>query len=173
MEAWTAVLLGCLCCAALVTDLRRSVIPNKLTGLFGGLGLIGHGAFHGWQGLLFSAVGALSGFLVMLVLYAMRGVGAGDVKLFAAIGSLTGWSIMLHILMYAVLIAGAVGTVWLMHLQLKKVRRFLRLRPSSAPYGLASLLYGPRPAGKREPLQFPFMLAVAPAVLLTCVFTLA
>jgi prepilin peptidase CpaA len=167
LEPWVVILLGTLCCAALVTDLRRSVIPNKLTGLFGCLGMLLHGVIYGWHGLLFSAVGALAGFIVMLILYGLRGVGAGDVKLFASIGSLTGWSMMLQILFYAVLISGVIGTVWLMHLHLKKTRRPFRLLPSS---GITALIYGPRPAGRREPLQFPFMLAVAPAVLLVCAF---
>lgn len=82
-------LAGLLFCAA-VTDLRSYRIPNWLTfpALIVGLGL--HTYLHGTDGLIFSVEGLGVGLGMFLVLYAMGGMGAGDVKLLAAVGSFIG-----------------------------------------------------------------------------------
>ena len=86
---------------AAVYDARYRRIPNWLTlaGVLIGLALNAYqyGALPtpvvqgSWQGLLFSLQGFGLGFGVYLLLYALRAMGAGDVKLMAAVGSLVGW----------------------------------------------------------------------------------
>jgi prepilin peptidase CpaA len=76
--------------AACVTDLRMRRIPNVLTL---GAALVGFG-YHllagGWEGLLGSLAGWGLGLVLFLPLFALRGLGGGDVKLLAALGAWLG-----------------------------------------------------------------------------------
>lgn len=71
-------------------DLRTRRIPNWLSvsGVCAGLawGLIA----HGWPGLAQAALGLGLALAIYVPLYALRGMGAGDVKLMAAAGALIG-----------------------------------------------------------------------------------
>ncbi|GAC41799.1 A24 family peptidase [Paenibacillus popilliae] len=103
---WTC---GVLLLAAFATDVRTHKIPNRLTMLAVAAGFIIHGAANGWQGLVFSGLGAGSGFGIMLLLYIMKAVGAGDVKLFAAIGALTGMYLTWQIFIFSILYGGLIA----------------------------------------------------------------
>ena len=73
-----------------IFDVQQRRIPNRLTypGIVAGLVL--QTFLYGWRGSL----SAIEGFLllggIMFMFYAVRAMGAGDVKLMAAIGSLVG-----------------------------------------------------------------------------------
>ena len=82
-----AVLCSVVAC---VTDVREQRIPNALTFSCAGLGLALHSGLHGWHGLATSLAGGLVAGLLFAVLYALGGMGAGDVKLAAALGFLMG-----------------------------------------------------------------------------------
>lgn len=93
---WSVAVL--LSAAASVSDIRSGRIPNRLVllGLLSGLGLayvLGAGGwgFAGGAGLLAALQGLLAGALLLLPLYLLRLLGAGDVKLMAALGALLGW----------------------------------------------------------------------------------
>src|SRR5690242_9150696 len=75
---------------ATVMDLWKFKVYNALTVplLLGGLAY--HGLAHGSGAFLGSLSGAAFGFAVLIVFYAMGGMGAGDVKLMAAIGAWLG-----------------------------------------------------------------------------------
>src|SRR5262249_14558706 len=72
---------------AAVMDLWKFKVYNALTVPLFLTGLAYHFAAGGVHGLLGSLSGALFGFAVLIVAYAMGGMGAGDVKLMAAIGA--------------------------------------------------------------------------------------
>lgn len=73
-----------------VIDVQQHRIPNWLTypGII--LGVMLRGLLFGWKGLSGAAVGCLLAGGIMFIFYAVRAMGAGDVKLMAAIGSLVG-----------------------------------------------------------------------------------
>ena len=70
--------------AAFITDLRSMKIPNVLTVSAMLSGPVYHGVLDGWEGL-FSLKGLGAGFLILLIMYFIGAVGAGDVKLFGAL----------------------------------------------------------------------------------------
>jgi prepilin peptidase CpaA len=84
------VILVCLVAAAGISDLRTRRIPNWLTvsGVLAGLAL--NTFLFGLSGLGHSAAGLALAFGIYIVLYSLRAMGAGDVKLMAAVGSIVG-----------------------------------------------------------------------------------
>jgi len=107
-----AVLLGVLIAAA--TDIWKFKVYNALTVplLLGGL--IYHTATAGWAGLATSTMGFLFGFAVLLIFYAMGGMGAGDVKLMAAIGAWLGMPMTFYVFIASALAGGVYAIALLM-----------------------------------------------------------
>jgi prepilin peptidase CpaA len=98
--------------AACVTDLTARRVPNVLTlgaaaGAFGYF-LAGPGgpAALGW-----SVVGFLAGGLIFLPLFALRGMGGGDVKLLAALGAWVGPVPIVWVALYAALAGGVMAII--------------------------------------------------------------
>lgn len=91
MEHRIIFLIVCLALgAAAFTDLRRGRIPNWITISTVVVGLVFHTAMRGAGGITYSAEGLAAGFGSLILIYAIGGLGAGDVKLVAATGSLLG-----------------------------------------------------------------------------------
>ena len=76
--------------AAVVTDLRCRRIPNALTVPAFVAGILLNGWLQGSDGLLNRAAGGVLVLGLLVPLFLVRGMGAGDVKLMAAIGALKG-----------------------------------------------------------------------------------
>lgn len=76
--------------AACVWDLRTQRIPNVLTLSAAAAAIAVHAAMSGWSGAGTSAAGWLVGTALFFPLFALRGMGAGDVKLLAAFGAWLG-----------------------------------------------------------------------------------
>ncbi len=92
---------------AVITDIKSHRIPNIL--LFPALAfsLMVHAAIGGVDGLLGSLSGLALGIAMLLPLYVMGGMGAGDVKLLGVVGSFLGpWATVVAGM--ATMIAGAV-----------------------------------------------------------------
>ena len=83
---------------AAIYDIRYRRIPNWLTvsGVVAGTGMnafLGdwtHGTPGIWPGMKLALIGLVVGFGVYFALYAIRAMGAGDVKLMAAVGAMVG-----------------------------------------------------------------------------------
>ncbi|MBL8879015.1 MAG: prepilin peptidase [Phycisphaerales bacterium] len=71
-------------------DYAERRVPNWLNAALALCGIVAQTAFFGWVGLGWSVLGLLVGFAVLIVPWAMHGMGAGDVKLMAAIGAWLG-----------------------------------------------------------------------------------
>ncbi|BBH24776.1 hypothetical protein Back11_61210 [Paenibacillus baekrokdamisoli] len=148
---------------AFINDVRRMKIPNSLTVTFVIMGIGYHSVNAGLAGSSYSLLGAAAGFIPLLVLYALKGIGAGDVKLFAALGSWMGAITVFQVLAYAIFYAGAVG-VFLLFVNGSFGRRIWM--------GILTMMV-PGTESKREVLlawnknglRFPFMIAVVPAAL--------
>ena len=102
-----AVVLG-----AAVYDVRYRRIPNWLTagGVLAGLALNGF-LYQGLPGLRFALAGLAAGFGVYFVLYMLRAMGAGDVKLMAAVGAVAGWQNWFGIFLITAILGGIMALI--------------------------------------------------------------
>jgi prepilin peptidase CpaA len=95
--------------AAVVFDVRTRRIPNALTFGAAGAGL----AFALMTGGLSAAAGSLLGWIVgaglFFPIFALRGMGAGDVKLLAALGAWLGAVDVLYLALFASMAGGVVA----------------------------------------------------------------
>jgi Flp pilus assembly protein protease CpaA len=131
----TVTLFAALAVSA-VTDLQRRRILNAVT--FPALAIC-FGCFFwlGGLGLVFEAlVGAVVCGAPFVVGFALRAVGAGDVKLMlvcgAVAGAAAGWPFAATVMLYVSIAGGAQALAWLVFARLSG-----RERPRRIPYGLA------------------------------------
>ena len=82
--------VGTLLALACISDLRARRIPNVLTMSTAAGAVIFHFATGGWSAAGWSLAGLLLGGTLFFPMFALRGMGAGDVKLLAAIGAWLG-----------------------------------------------------------------------------------
>ena len=120
------LLLVCVLIVAVITDIRSQRIPNWLT--FSAM-IVGVGynvISAGTAGLIFGVGGLLLGMGLLIILYALGGMGAGDVKLMGAVGSIIGPQMVIWATVYTALAGGiyAVGLL-LFHPRLKDRRAAL------------------------------------------------
>jgi prepilin peptidase CpaA len=108
MDPRNSVLFALLIVAS-VSDYRTYKIPNWLTGggLLFGLAYSAVVPFSMQHGFLWALGGMLVGFLMMVPMYALRVMGAGDVKLMAMVGTFLG----VQDTFYAVIVTFIVGGV--------------------------------------------------------------
>jgi len=106
------VLLMIVVLCAAVYDVRYRRIPNwlSLSGVLLGLALNAF-LYQGWPGLRLSLQGLGMGFGVYFMLYALRAMGAGDVKLMAAVGSIVGWRDWFGTFLITAIIGGAMALI--------------------------------------------------------------
>jgi prepilin peptidase CpaA len=99
---------------ATASDLRQRRIPNLLTFATVALGLALNAGFFGLDGLRESAQGAGLGLAMLLPLFVLRWMGAGDVKLMAAIGALKGPEFVFFACLWAAVFGGVIALVGLL-----------------------------------------------------------
>jgi prepilin peptidase CpaA len=85
-----ALLLLTLAVACMVTDLWKGRIYNAVTYPAIVLGFIAQIALHGTTGFWTALAGFSVGFFPAFLLFALGGLGGGDVKLLAAVGAIAG-----------------------------------------------------------------------------------
>jgi prepilin peptidase CpaA len=101
-----AALLLALVIGAAAYDIPYRRVPNWITAAGVLLGLAMNGFLYGWPGLQTSLAGLAVGFGAYFVLYSMRAMGAGDVKLMAAIGAMVGWQDWFGIFIVTAIVGG-------------------------------------------------------------------
>jgi len=96
-----------------VSDLRTYKIKNSITYSFMLVGLAANFVGEGFKGLTFSLQGIILPAAGLLILYIMRAVGAGDIKLLSAIGAVMGSRFALYATAYSFICGGfiAVGII--------------------------------------------------------------
>ncbi|MGM1048426.1 MAG: A24 family peptidase [Bacillota bacterium] len=154
--------------AAFYTDIRSMKISNLLTMPAMVIGLVYYGMTSGWEGILFSVKGLVGGFFVVLVMYFIGAVGAGDVKLFGGIGAWCGLGFTLQAVVYSVLFAGLIG-LFILIWRRETFKRLRKMAGNAAGVFILRSL-SPWSNSKEEHLRFPFMIAVLPGVICTYIY---
>jgi prepilin peptidase CpaA len=159
-------LLAGLLFLAVWRDLASFRIPNRI--VYGGMaaGLALHALRAGMDGALFALAGLATGLALLLPLYLVRAMGAGDVKLMAMVGAFLGPADALAAAL-ASLLAGMILAVVAMARPAVFVAagRNLRLIFWGAWARLAGVA-GPRfDAGTQTAARLPYSLAIAAGTL--------
>lgn len=143
-----------------INDAKFSKIPNYITFSFGVFSLAFNTVTAGWGGLGLAFVGAATGLALLLPLFFLGGMGAGDVKALAALGALMGPKDITQIFLYMGLFGGIVGILYLFtsgrlviffldfFQQLKKVFYFKNIELTKAPKSQSGI-------------RFPYAVAIA------------
>lgn len=153
--------------AAALCDLRTRRLPNALTFGAAGVALAVHGAAGGWVELAHAAVGWGVGLVLFLPLYALGGMGAGDVKLLGAIGAWLGPMGAVWTGLYGAIAGGVMALV--VAIGRGYLRTALRNVGSMV---LAWFLTGPRPVegltlAESRSIRLPYAVPLAAGALAT------
>lgn len=116
-ENWPIWFLTATLVVAAAIDGWKLKVPNWLTYPLIFSGWIYSGMTLGWEGAGWSVVGTVAGIGMLLPLYAIGGMGAGDVKLLAGVGAWAGTEATAYSFCLSALIGGviAVGMVLWRH----------------------------------------------------------
>ena len=91
------------------SDVRSRRLPNWLTLGGAGAGLFAQAVLRGGPGALDSALGWLLGVALLFIPFALRGMGAGDVKLLGAVGATRGASFVFVAFLFTAFVGGALS----------------------------------------------------------------
>ena len=134
MESFARLSFVVIIVAAAFYDLRERRIPNFLTVAAMALALVAHCWAAGFDGLTTWSLGLLIGGGLLIIPFAMGGMGAGDVKLLACAGSMLG---AVHVL-YAFVASSLLGAAVALPVFVARRRRpdQADTSPCHIPYGV-------------------------------------
>lgn len=100
-----------LAAAALISDIRTFKIKNHIIVVFIVAGLLTSFLLNGFPGLTQSIIAALLPVPLLIVLFALRMLGAGDIKLFCAVGAIAGIKFVLYSMAFSFVAGGIIAAV--------------------------------------------------------------
>jgi prepilin peptidase CpaA len=113
-ENWPVWFVTITLVVAAVIDGLQLKVPNWITFPMIISGWIYGAAFSpyaGWEGLMYSLVGTAVGLALLLPLYAIGGMGAGDVKLLAGVGAWVGGTVTLYAFAVSAVVGGIIAVI--------------------------------------------------------------
>lgn len=96
---------------ALKSDIKSYKIKNRVTLSFIITGILTNSILYGDEGFKNSLLGIIIPIILLLVLYALRMLGAGDIKLFSALGAVFGGEYIFEIMAYSFIAGGIIALV--------------------------------------------------------------
>ncbi len=107
VDNWHVKLVAVVMIWAAWIDGKELRVPNWLTFPMVLTGLIYGACVGGFPGLGWALLGMVMGLVTMLPIYAVGGMGAGDVKLMAGLGAWLGWEVAFNAFLWTV-VTGAI-----------------------------------------------------------------
>jgi prepilin peptidase CpaA len=111
-----AVVLLAVAVTCAVTDLWKGKIYNAVTYPAMAIGVVLAVVQHGAPGIFYALGGFAVGFFPAFVVFALGGMGGGDVKLLGAIGAWSGWLGAVWVLVLGSALGGVLAVVALLRL---------------------------------------------------------
>jgi prepilin peptidase CpaA len=96
---------------AVAWDLATRRIPNVLTFGAASAALVAHAYIGGWNGAGMAAAGWVAGVALFFPVFALGGMGAGDVKLLGALGAWLGPVAAVWVALYSGIAGGLMGLI--------------------------------------------------------------
>jgi len=96
---------------SLISDYKHYRVKNTIVYPFMAAGLLTNLFFYGIHGFSLSLMATVVPVIVLFLLYNLKMLGAGDIKLFAAIGSIMGMKFTLYSIIYSFLMGGLIALV--------------------------------------------------------------
>ncbi len=127
------IILTIILIISVITDIKERRILNIVTFPTILFGVVFHTVSNGINGLLFSSLGLLLGMALLIIPYALGGMGAGDVKLLGAVGALQGSLFVFQAFLYTC-IAGAIFATIIL---IRRKQFFSRLKNITVVLSLA------------------------------------
>lgn len=117
-ENWPVWFVTITLIVAAVIDGIKLKVPNWITFPMIISGWIYSAAFSpyaGWEGLMYSLVGTVVGLALLLPLYAIGGMGAGDVKLLAGVGAWVWGTVTFYSFAVSAVIGGIIAVLMVLY----------------------------------------------------------
>lgn len=159
------LLVVVLLCAAW-SDFRSNRIPNALVFSGAGMAVLLNAVLPGGLGIQSSLTGLGLGLALMLPIYVLKAIGAGDVKLMAMIGAFLGPADVLGALLFSFLVGGMLALV--VALRKRVLRKVLTNIKLILFMGAAKISMGSLPTMEDAPEsagKLPFGVAIATGTL--------
>lgn len=114
-ENWHVWLLSVVLVLAAVIDGWKLKVPNWITFPLVISGWAYSMAYFGWPGLGWSLVGTCVGLGLLLPVYAIGGMGAGDVKLLAGVGAWVWGTVTFHAFCLSAIFGGVIALAMVLY----------------------------------------------------------
>jgi prepilin peptidase CpaA len=96
---------------AVAWDIATRRIPNALTFGAAAVAFVVHAYIGGWSGAGMAAAGWAAGIALFFPVFALGGMGAGDVKLLGAVGAWLGPAAVVWVALYSGIAGGLLGLI--------------------------------------------------------------
>ncbi len=120
------IILAFLLTAAVFQDMRSYKVRNITAASGAAAGLLVNLILDGPKGLLLSIIAAFIPFILLIALFALKMLGAGDIKLFCAVGAIMGVRFIL-IAMVISFLSGGIIAIFLMLIRSNSLQRLRHL----------------------------------------------
>lgn len=107
----TTAELAILLILSVVSDIKTHKIKNTITIPFAVLGVVTNTLQNGLPGLNASLLGMFAPVMLLFILYALKMLGAGDIKLLAATGAIIGIRYSISCIAYSFLFGGLIALI--------------------------------------------------------------
>lgn len=148
--------------SALYFDLRYHKIKNFITVPAALSGFVLNTVERGSWGFLFSLKGWITPVALLIILYSINVMGAGDIKLLAAVGSIMGASSALNCIIFSIYFGAVIALFILIKNRSFKVKISRLLNYLYFCFTVKKLV--PYSHERDYDSKFPFSLAIVPAV---------